>query len=79
MLELLTELNGGELIGLIAVVGAMLVAAIKVIAGSWQRTRCTEIEASLKHDMLERGMSADEIERVLKASGPSSERDRKKK
>jgi hypothetical protein len=34
----------------------------------WRLHRRTEIEAALKHDMLNRGMSADDIERVLRAS-----------
>lgn len=34
----------------------------------WHKVRRAEIEASLKHEMIERGMSAAEIERVLQAS-----------
>jgi hypothetical protein len=33
----------------------------------WRLHRRTEMEAALKQDMLNRGMSAEEIERVLKA------------
>jgi len=32
-----------------------------------------ELTASLKHDMIARGMSADEIERVLAAKGKSDD------
>jgi hypothetical protein len=39
----------------------------------WQKNRATEIEAGLKRDMIERGMSADEIERVLKATAQPAE------
>jgi len=34
----------------------------------WHKVRRAELEASLKHEMIERGMSAGEIERVLQAS-----------
>jgi hypothetical protein len=39
-----------------------------------QRTRLAELETSLKHAMLERGMSAEEIRTVLEASSPVSMR-----
>jgi hypothetical protein len=43
------------------------------ILSSVQKSRQTELEISLKLEMLERGMSADEIVRVLQArSGPDS-------
>jgi hypothetical protein len=38
-----------------------------IAADFWQRIRKAEIVAKLKHDMLERGMSADEIQDVLDA------------
>jgi hypothetical protein len=33
----------------------------------WRKVRKDELDASLKHEMIARGMSADEIERVLAA------------
>lgn len=33
----------------------------------WYKARRAEIDAALKHEMLQRGMSADEIARVLAA------------
>jgi hypothetical protein len=55
---------------------ALFLLTVVAIAGYfWARIRKAEFqarqaasEASLKQDMLNRGMSADEIERVLKAS-----------
>ena len=38
----------------------------------WHKVRRAEIEASLKHEMIERGMSAAEIERVLQAPSRST-------
>jgi hypothetical protein len=68
MSELLGKLNGGELIGLCAAVGGLLVAAIAVITHQWRRVRVAEIEATLKQQMLDKGMTAADIEQVMMAS-----------
>jgi hypothetical protein len=41
---------------------------ITTIAYCWQKVRVAEIEAGLKQDMLERGMTPEEIQTVLTAS-----------
>jgi hypothetical protein len=53
-----------------------LVSITSVIATRWQRVRQLEIEAALKHEMIERGMSVDEIRQVLETplAGTSSRR-----
>jgi hypothetical protein len=73
-------MNGGELIGFFSTIGALIIAACAIIGGIWAsvrraefRTRQLELEASLKQDMLNRGMSADEIERVLAAGQAKAE------
>ena len=40
---------------------------------SWSSVRRAEIDANLKRDMIARGMSADEIQRVLAAGGEKEE------
>jgi hypothetical protein len=40
------------------------------ISVEWRKARQAQIEADLKREMLQKGMPASEIERVLKASGP---------
>ena len=45
-----------------------LVCVVPVIAHHWYQIRVKEWEISLKHSMLERGMSAEEIKTVLEAS-----------
>jgi hypothetical protein len=40
------------------------------IARNWQKVRVSEHLAALKQSMIERGMSADEIERVINAGVP---------
>jgi len=61
----------GTLIPIIAVSGGLLVPIVAIIAYSWRRMRQTELEIGLKNEMIARGMSADEIERVIRASSPT--------
>jgi hypothetical protein len=67
-------LDGGELVGLFSSLGGLAVMAIAVLSFCWAlarraeyRARQLELETNLKQDMLNRGMSAEEIERVLNA------------
>jgi hypothetical protein len=66
--EFLSKFNGGELIGLVSVLGGLLIAVLAVVVSQWRRVRVTELEAALKQQMLERGMSAAEIEQVVRAT-----------
>jgi len=45
-----------------------LMAIVPSIAHYWWRIRQSEIDASLKQEMLQRGMTAEEIQMVLSAS-----------
>jgi hypothetical protein len=78
MTELLTKFDSGQLIGLVAVAGGLLCGIIcgftGIVAGCWQKVRRAEIVAALKQDMLNRGMSADEIRTVIEAGSRSSRR-----
>jgi hypothetical protein len=67
MSELLSKFDGGELIGLVAVGGSMLCGMVAIVMGIWHANRKSEIAAALKTDMLNRGMSAEEIRTVLDA------------
>ena len=67
-MDLFNKLEGGEVIGLVSVVGGLLVAIIAVASVQWRRVRIAEIDGSLKQQMLDKGMSAAEIETVMKAS-----------
>ncbi|MFL5243980.1 MAG: hypothetical protein ACJ8FY_17905 [Gemmataceae bacterium] len=70
MLAELATMFSGEitplLIPLVAIVGGLLVPIVYLIG----RMRQTELEINLKNEMISRGMSVEEIERVLRASGP---------
>jgi hypothetical protein len=46
---------------------------ITSIMHSWQKVRVSEHLAALKQSMIERGMSAQDIERVIKAGAPAQE------
>ena len=43
------------------------IVCVPVAAECWRKVRKHEIDADLKRDMIARGMSADEIERILAA------------
>jgi hypothetical protein len=76
MMELLYKFDAGELIGLIAVLGTVLAGLIcgslGIVMGVGLAMRKTELNASLKRTMLERGMSADEIRMVINAGSHES-------
>jgi len=58
-------------IAMAVIMVTMTVAVVWIIAYQWRRTRVAAYNARLKQLMIERGMSASEIERVLKAEGGS--------
>jgi hypothetical protein len=72
MAEILSKFSAGELIAVIAIVGGLLVGLFVMMADYWHRIRKAEIAAKLKHDMLDRGMSAEEIRIVLEAGTKKS-------
>ena len=68
------------MIGLAGVVAGPLVAIVAIVCAAWAKVRraeskahIAEVEAALKQQMIERGMSADEIERVMAAGQKSRE------
>jgi hypothetical protein len=78
MIDLLfSKFNAGELIALLSVSGGLLCAITAIIAGSWQKVRRAEITAALKQDMVNRGMSADDIRTVLEVGSKASRTSRK--
>ena len=58
----------GGIIALAAIVSGCGIAVVAIVTGNWYKLRVRQWEMSLKHSMLERGMSAEEINTVLKAS-----------
>jgi SOS response regulatory protein OraA/RecX len=72
MSEFLARFSAGELIGLVAVVMGPLVAIVAVLATQWRKVRIAEMEATLKQQMLDKGMTPDQIEQVMNASNEPS-------
>lgn len=63
--------HGGERLALLVffvVTGVTLIATTLIT--QWRKHRQAEMDAALKQEMLQRGMSAEEIERVLAAGRP---------
>jgi hypothetical protein len=63
-------LSGGNNVGFFGIVFGfwLLVVLVPVLSNHWYKLRVKQWEMSLKHTMLERGMSAEEIKTVLEAS-----------
>ena len=51
----------------IAVVGVFSIPVIAILASVWSQVERRRSDNELKHSMIERGMSADDIERVMSA------------
>jgi hypothetical protein len=56
------------IVPVVAMIGTALVFIVWIVAAHWKRVRQLQIEASLKQDMINRGLSAGDVERVLWAS-----------
>jgi hypothetical protein len=74
MTDLLSKFDSGELIALAAIVGGLLCGIVAIIASFWLDLRKHEMAVAFKQDMLNRGMSADEIQTVLDAGTKRSGR-----
>lgn len=57
----------GMLVGVIAILGGITVTVTKLVSAHYRRTQLDEMEATLKMEMIQRGMAADEIAKVLGA------------
>jgi len=79
MSEMFSKLNGGEILGLfgimlglIGLLGGLGVGFAKVMSEHYRKSQLDEMEATLKMEMIQRGMSGDEIAKVLEAKMGSS-------
>jgi hypothetical protein len=57
---------------LCGILGGVLIVCTAAITRAWKSVRIHEADAALKQEMLDRGMSAEEIERVVRASARRS-------
>jgi hypothetical protein len=67
MTDFLSKFRSGEIIGLVAIVCSFLFVISPIIAFCWYKIHKNSTAAALKQDMLNRGMSAEEIKIVLEA------------
>jgi len=76
LVELLSKFDPDEIIGLSAVVlgisAGIIISVTAIICGAVRRYRERQLAADLIHALAERGMSAEEIERVVQASALES-------
>jgi hypothetical protein len=72
MNEMFSRIEPGEFIGLVAVAGGLLCGIVAIVMHFLHENRKAEINGGLKQDMLNRGMSADDIRVVLDAGTPAS-------
>ena len=70
--QLLSRISSNDLIPITFIVTGMLAGLIVALSVQWRLHRRTEMELGLKQEMLARGMSAEDIERVIKAGASSS-------
>jgi galactokinase/mevalonate kinase-like predicted kinase len=75
MLEILSKVSSNDLAPLLGIGSAVVVAGIvaitAIIAANVRKYRVAELDASLKQEMLSRGMSAQDIEQVICAKSDS--------
>ncbi len=74
----ISRLDGGELLALVLSLTAILSLAAVMITGivvpQWQKLRRAEGEQRLKHELVTAGYSADDIERIVRASASPTPR-----
>ncbi len=68
IVDLISRAKPEEFIALVLTfVCGLVIGAVAIISHHWFAHRQREMEISLKHEMIARGMTADEIKRVLAA------------
>jgi hypothetical protein len=55
-----------ESLGTMLIIGIMVISVVGMV--QWRKIRQAAMDADLKHQMVERGLSADEIAQVISAS-----------
>jgi hypothetical protein len=67
MTDFFSRFRSDEIVGLITVVGGLIFLIVPIVGTFWYKIHKTSVNAALKQDMLNRGMSAEEIKTVLEA------------
>jgi hypothetical protein len=74
MSELLSRLEPGHIIPIVAIVGGILWGIVSSLAMAWTKIRKAELQATLKRELIAQGRSADEVERILAAGSSRPEK-----
>ena len=67
MTGFLDHVTSDDLVAMVALTGFFLCFIVPAIGHVWLKARQLETDADLKREMIEKGMSADDIVRVLEA------------
>jgi hypothetical protein len=67
MTEFLSKFRSDEIVGMVTIVCSLLFLLSPIITICWYKIHKNSTIAALKQDMLNRGMSAEEIKTVLEA------------
>jgi hypothetical protein len=73
MAELLSRMSPGEFVLLVVFGGAVFCGLVAIIMGFGVEYRKAELAAALKKDMLERGMTPEDIRLVMEAGSKNSQ------
>jgi hypothetical protein len=73
MYELLSKFEPGQMIGLVAVSGGLLCGLVAIVMGIGLEMHRVTLAAGLKKNMLDRGMTAEEIQMIMEAGAKNSE------
>jgi hypothetical protein len=76
MFDMLASWSAGAVIALVAVIGFAVWMIVLSITDAWKKTCLAELEAVQKREYLQRGLSVEEIERLLRASRKSAQTDK---
>ena len=69
IIDLINRSKADDLVALVLIFGgSVVVGLVAIILTFIYKSRAREADMNLKHEMLARGMSADEIEKVLAAT-----------
>ncbi len=68
MFDAIFEKQPSLIVPALSLIGSTIVFTVWILAHYWKHTRQIDVESSLKQDMLNRGLTAADIERVLWAS-----------
>src|SRR5262249_36916958 len=68
MFEILNRLSGEQVVVLALILAGAVVLVALIVVGFWSSLHAAKLQAALKRDMLERGMSVEDILRLTESN-----------